>query len=74
MSKEIKFEDALAKLEDIVNKMEMGELSLEESMKKYEEGTKLAELCGKKLSEAEKKVKILKSNKEDGPEWQDFEG
>ncbi|MDP8263433.1 MAG: exodeoxyribonuclease VII small subunit [Candidatus Ancaeobacter aquaticus] len=57
--KEIKFEDALQNLETIVGDMEAGELSLDESLKKYEEGIKLSRFCLKKLDEAEKKIEML---------------
>ena len=58
MAKE-KFEDALEKLEGIVRKMETGELSLEESLKAFEEGIRLTRLCAGKLDEAERRVEIL---------------
>ena len=53
------FEEALRKLEAIVAKMEEGDLPLEESLKAFEEGVKLAKLCTKKLDEAERKVEKL---------------
>jgi exodeoxyribonuclease VII small subunit len=53
------FEDALAKLEQITHDLEGGELSLEDSLKHFDEGIKLAEYCNKKLSDAQKKVEIL---------------
>lgn len=56
---EIKFEDALKKLEKLVLELEEGNLSLDDSLKKYEEGIKLAGLCSKKLEAAKKKVEIL---------------
>jgi exodeoxyribonuclease VII small subunit len=56
---EAKFEDALAKLEEIVRKMEQGELTLEESLASFEEGIRLARLCARKLDEAERRVEIL---------------
>ena len=56
---EQKFEDAFQKLESIVKKLEDGNLSLEESLKVFEEGVRLSRLCSKKLDEAEKKVEIL---------------
>lgn len=58
MSKE-KFEEALEKLEEIVRRMEAGEMSLEESLKAFEEGIKLARLCAKKLDEADRRVEVL---------------
>ncbi len=56
---EQKFEEALQKLEAIVKKLEDGNLSLEESLKAFEEGMRLSRFCSKKLDEAEKKVEIL---------------
>lgn len=61
---EIKFEEALKKLEKIVTDLEMGKLSLEESLKKYEEGVRLAQSCSKILESAQKKVEVL--TKKDG--------
>jgi len=54
-----KFEDNLNRLEGIVKKMESGELSLEDSLKTFEEGIKLYRLCAQKLDEAERRVEIL---------------
>ena len=51
---EQKFEDAFHKLESIVKRLEDGNLSLEESLKAFEEGVRLSRLCSKKLDEAEK--------------------
>ncbi|MBI1864220.1 MAG: exodeoxyribonuclease VII small subunit [Nitrospirae bacterium] len=56
---EPKFEQALKRLEQIVDSLEGGALSLEESLKVFEEGVKLARLCARKLEEAERKVEIL---------------
>ena len=58
MSKE-KFEEALEKLEEIVHRMEAGEMTLEESIKAFEEGIKLARLCARKLDEADRRVELL---------------
>ena len=57
--KEIAFETALKKLETIVENLENGDLSLEDALKQYEEGVKMADLCTKRLTEAEKKVEVL---------------
>lgn len=59
MTAEMKFEDALKKLEKIVSDLESGDLALDDSLKKYEEGVKLAQFCSKKLESARKKVEIL---------------
>ena len=58
MAKE-KFEDALEKLEDIVRKMEAGDMPLEESMKSFEEGIRLIRFCSAKLEETQRRVEML---------------
>ncbi|MFH1038581.1 MAG: exodeoxyribonuclease VII small subunit [PVC group bacterium] len=63
---EIKFDQALQRLEKLVEEMEEEELPLEKSLEKYEEGTRLARLCLEKLNQAESKIELLK--KTDGPE------
>lgn len=60
------FEKKLSRLEEIVNKMEKGELSLEESLKLFEEGVKLSRECHQKLNDAESKVKLLVSMDQNG--------
>lgn len=53
------FEQSLSDLEVLVNKMEAGDLSLDESLGAFEEGVKLTRECQKMLDEAEQKVRIL---------------
>jgi exodeoxyribonuclease VII small subunit len=53
------FEESLKKLESIVDKLEKGDLSLEDSLKLFEEGVGLSSACKKELEEAEGKVQIL---------------
>ena len=60
------FEKKLGRLEDIVEKMETGELALEDSLKLFEEGVKLSRECGTQLNEAEQKVKLLLGIDDDG--------
>ena len=57
---ELDFEIALKRLEEIVTELESGELSLAESLKKYEAGVKLTRLCSAKLEAAEDKIEIIK--------------
>lgn len=59
-----KFETALKKLEDIVRRLEGGALSLDDSLKAFEEGVKHAAFCTKKLDEAERKVEVLLKRKD----------
>ena len=54
-----KFEDAMKKLESIVERMEKGDMSLNESLKMFEEGVKLTRFCSQELHKAEKKVELL---------------
>ncbi|MGD8417641.1 MAG: exodeoxyribonuclease VII small subunit [Pseudomonadales bacterium] len=56
---DVTFETALAELEDLVEKMETGELSLEESLAAFERGVKLTRHCQAALQAAELKVKVL---------------
>lgn len=58
----LNFEETIKKLELIVNELEKGNLSLDESVKKFEEGIKLSKLCNEFLNNAEKKINILINN------------
>ncbi len=60
----IKFEKALSRLETIVTELEAGELSLDESLRIFEEGVKLSKSCLKMLDDAERKVEILVQDKD----------
>lgn len=53
------FEESLKKLEDIVARMERGDVSLEELVKLFEEGSGLAEQCKQQLASAEAKIEVL---------------
>ena len=59
MKGKMKFEAALIRLEEIVHKLEEGELSLEESLKIFEEGINLSKFLTQKLAKAEAKVQKL---------------
>jgi len=56
------FEEALKKLEAILETMESEDLTLETMLAKYEEGTRLARICQEKLAEAELKIQQLEKN------------
>lgn len=60
---EVKFEDTLKKLEKIVEDLEKGDLSLDEALKKYQEGIELSRACSQKLENAKKKIDLLVKNK-----------
>jgi exodeoxyribonuclease VII small subunit len=61
------FEAALAELDELVEKMENGQLPLEESLSAYQRGTELLKFCDAVLKDAEQKIKVL-----DGGELKDF--
>ena len=67
------FEEALEKLEQITKALEEGDLSLEESLKHFDEGVQLAEQCNSKLNDAQKKIEIL-LKKNNGLESAAFNG
>jgi exodeoxyribonuclease VII small subunit len=59
MAKKVNFEDALGRLNDIVKRLEDGDVPLEESMRLYEEGMRLGTLCKGIVREAEQRMKRL---------------
>ncbi len=65
MPEEFNFEKAITRLSEIVEILEGGEISLEESITLFEEGTKLSKLCYKTLDEAEQKIINLEKEGED---------
>lgn len=63
--KELTYEQAYKRLEEIVEKLENGSVPLEESMKLFEEGTKFANFCNSKLNAAEQKfTQLITENSE----------
>jgi len=56
---ELKFEEALNRLEEIVNNLESGGLTLDKALKTFEEGVKLIKFCNQELNKAEKKIEIV---------------
>ncbi len=62
--KQMTFEEALARLEEIVGKLEDGEIALDESIKAFEEGGYLVKFCLSKLDAAEKKVKKIEKDEQ----------
>jgi exodeoxyribonuclease VII small subunit len=59
MKKNLNFETAMKRLEELVEKMESGEAELDKSLEWFEEGIKLVKYCSQKLDEAKNKVEIL---------------
>lgn len=63
---EVSFETSFARLEEILEKMNSSSISLDESLKLYEEADKLIALCSKRLNDAERKIEILIKNRNTG--------
>lgn len=73
MSETPDFETALKRLEEIVKKLENGELSLDSALELFEEGIKLSRFCHTKLEQAERRVEILLKNNSGQPQAVPFE-
>ena len=69
----INFEQALKELEEIVGKLENGDLELENCLKSFERGTKLLHLCEGKLNQTARKLEILRKTGDNKAEFQEFE-
>ena len=72
MSNKLTFEEAMLQIEEIVEKLETGKASLDETVELYKQGAELSVLCNKMIDEAEQKIKILAKTK-NGLEEKDFE-
>ena len=59
MTDKFNFNKGLSQLEEIINKMESGELSLEDSLKYFEEGVKIHRQCHTALTDAEQRIRVL---------------
>ncbi len=71
--KQIQFEEAFKRLDEIVTKLESGDLSLEESMTLFEEGITLTETCKIRLEAAEQKIQSLLKDSEGNLTLEDIE-
>jgi len=60
MDRSVTFEAAIKRLEEIVGELEGGDIEIEQALILFEEGTKLARVCQKKLSNVERRIEILK--------------
>lgn len=67
------FEESMTELEEVVSRLESGDVTLDDSLKLFEKGIKLAKSCQKKLDEAEKKVKLLTAAEDGTMTEKDFE-
>ena len=70
---EANFEQAMQRLEKIVEEMESGELPLEELIVRYEEGMKLVKVCQERLASAEQRIEIITCNSAGKPVVKKFE-
>lgn len=68
------FEDSLAELEKIVNKLEGGELPLEESLELFEKGVGLSRECQERLSRAERRIEVLLKDQRGEPTLENLDG
>ncbi len=66
------FESSLGELEKIVRKLEDGDLSLEESLKLFEDGVRLSRECQERLSQAERRIEILLKDEKGNPLLQEI--
>ena len=70
---ELKFEDALNKLESIADELSLGDLDLNKALSKYEEGAKLLKQCHQALSRVEKKIQLVIKENKDIYRMEDFQ-
>ena len=68
------FEQSMMRLEEIVATLERGDISLEDAMKLFEEGSKLMRVCSTALDEAEQKVALLTTDENGAPQEAVFQG
>lgn len=74
INKEMTFETAMTRLEEIVRQLEGGKATLDESLTLYEEGIALVKLCSGRLDEAEQKIKIIRTAADGSKTEEDFNG
>lgn len=68
------YESAICRLEQIIEKLEKGDLALQDSLELFEEGVKLVKKCNRFLDEADGKIKILAESLEEELAFKDFDG
>lgn len=64
MAKKLSLEESFAALDEIINALQAGELTLEESFQKYEEGLKMIKSCNESIDKVEKKLQIINGGEE----------
>lgn len=72
MEEKINFEETMKQLEEVAIQLEKGNLTLDESVEKFEMGMKLSKQCSKTLEEAERRITILLKNEDGNLEEQNF--
>lgn len=70
---QVNFEEKLQELENLVLQLEKSEINLDDSIKCFEQGVKVAKECTDKLNEAEKKINIILNSESDNPKTEKFE-
>lgn len=73
-AKKLTFEEAMARLEEVVSRLERGDVPLEEAMTLFEEGTALMKQCAQTLDKAEQKVAKLFPGRDGAPAEEPMEG
>jgi len=74
MTGQYKYEEAVAKLEQIIERLEKGDLTLEQTLEFFEEGVKLTKICSKILDEADAKIQVLTKDLNGDFYYKDFDG
>ena len=69
---EMKYEEALAQLEAIVDKMEKGEMTLDESIESFQKGIELSKYCSQRLDDVEKRITLLIEGEKDAIKEEEF--
>lgn len=72
--KEANFETSMKRLNEIVESLEAGELNLDESLKLYEEGVRISQVCMKRLADAQQKIEMLARNSAGDLETSELDG
>lgn len=67
----LRFEEAFSQLQDLVRQLESGQLSLDESLRLFEQGVKLTRLCSTRLDEAERQIEKLLEGSREPLAWQE---